>query len=216
MCRPGFHLVRGHSRVCKTGTKTWVDAHIAKNPLRNGIRILLSENLLYLYWTSAKRYKNLKPAKGFKAGEDFDAAIQFWLEYWTAEGLDFPKVDPLLIKCVVAIESGFDPRSQTKVSGSTAKGLMQITATSLSALEGTPNKDNIRELKNGFVRLIGDDVYDPVMNIAAGTRWLFHKYKLIPRGAKKDIFNTLKNYYGWTKDGDSYARKVIKLYEQSK
>ena len=51
MCKPGFHLVRGHQRTCQTGTKTWVDAHIAKNP-GSRIDILLSENILWLYWTS--------------------------------------------------------------------------------------------------------------------------------------------------------------------
>jgi len=31
MCELGYHVVRGHYRICQSGTKTWVDAHRRKN-----------------------------------------------------------------------------------------------------------------------------------------------------------------------------------------
>ena len=31
MCPIGYHVVRGHERICEDGTKTWVDQHIRKN-----------------------------------------------------------------------------------------------------------------------------------------------------------------------------------------
>ena len=66
---------------------TWVDTHIAKNPGRRP-QILLPENLWYLFWTSKLNFSALNPIKGFKGGADFDAAIQFWLDYWKKQGLD--------------------------------------------------------------------------------------------------------------------------------
>lgn len=48
MCPVGYHVVRGHYRTCKSGTVTWVDAHIRKN--RGKKSMYLSENVLYLYW----------------------------------------------------------------------------------------------------------------------------------------------------------------------
>lgn len=31
MCPPGNHIVRGHERICHSGTRTWVDTHTIKN-----------------------------------------------------------------------------------------------------------------------------------------------------------------------------------------
>lgn len=44
-------------------------------------------------------------------GAEYDELIQFWLEYWESQGVSFPeKLDPLLIKTLIAIESTFMAR----------------------------------------------------------------------------------------------------------
>jgi hypothetical protein len=70
MCPPGYHVVKGHERVCHSGTTTWVDAHIRKNRGKI-IPGLLIENLLYLYWNSEKIYPNLDPIKGFRTVTEY-------------------------------------------------------------------------------------------------------------------------------------------------
>src|SRR3989344_7764731 len=114
MCQPGFHVVRGHQRVCHSGTTTWVDAHVRKNrgKIRPGI---LKENIYFLFWNSKKKYSSLEEITGFEGkGAQYDELIQFWLDYWKSQGVKFPKnIDSLLIKAMIAVESTFDP---TKVS----------------------------------------------------------------------------------------------------
>ena len=48
---------------------------------------------------------------------------------------------------------------------------------------------------------------DPVVAIAAGTRWLSYKYSKIPSGSEKNVFNMIKNYYSWNEDGQAYAKR---------
>lgn len=45
---------------------------------------------------------------GFSSkGSEYDAAIRFWLEYWKSAGVSFPDdLDPLMIKAMIAVESG--------------------------------------------------------------------------------------------------------------
>jgi len=68
MCPPGYHVVRGHKRTCHSGTRTWVDNHIRKN--RGSIpKILLRENIHYLYWRSKGYYENFGEMSGFPEKE---------------------------------------------------------------------------------------------------------------------------------------------------
>src|SRR3990167_9186372 len=98
MCTPGFHVVSGHNRTCHSGTKTWVDAHMRKNPGKK-LKILLFENLHYIFWNTQKEFKKLKGINGFKEHSELDDVIQFWLEYWKEQGIEVPQdLDPLLIK----------------------------------------------------------------------------------------------------------------------
>lgn len=142
MCPPGYHVVRGHERICESGTATWVDAHVRKN--RGKIRPgLLKENIHFLFWNSPEKYNDLEEIKGFQGlGSEFDQLIQFWLDYWIEQGIEFPKdLEPLMIKAMIAVESTFDPRKVTRVKGSTAAGLMQVTDESLRVLAECPPID---------------------------------------------------------------------------
>jgi len=216
MCPPGFHVVRGHKRFCHSGTRTWVDTHIRRN--RGSIpKILLIENIHYLYWGSKKKYGKVGKVFGFPEHAEFDAAIQFWLEYWEEQGLTFPAgMDPLLVKTIIAIESTFDPMVKTKVKGSSATGLMQITDETRGVLSGRLDKTGYREMKSNYLEISSADVRDPIVAMAAGTRWLAYKYSAIPKRAKKTLHNTIKNYHSWDNPGEAYAKHVDSLYEKSK
>ncbi len=216
MCPSGSHVVRGHERVCHSGTRTWVDTHTRKN--RGSIpKILLIENIHYIYWGSKRKYGRIGKIDGFPENAELDSVIQFWLDYWKDQGLKFPGgLDPLIIKTIIAIESTFDPKAITKIKGSSATGLMQITNETRGVLSGRPNKDNYREMKSNYLEVGQVDAQDPIVAVAAGTRWLAYKYSAIPKRAKKNLHNTIKNYHSWDQPGEVYAKSVESLYKKSK
>jgi hypothetical protein len=215
MCPPGSHVVRGHQRVCHSGTRTWVDTHFRRN--RGPIpQILLIENIHHLYWSSKKKYDRIGRVFGFAENEELDSVIQFWLDYWKEQGLKFPTgLDPLIVKTIIALESSFKPDVITKIKGSSATGLMQITNETRGVLSGRL-KNGYRELKSNYMELSKSDVQDPIAAVAAGTHWIAHKYSMIPKRAKKTLHNTIKNYHSWDKAGEDYAKSVEELYRKSK
>ncbi len=179
-------------------------------------KILLIENVYYLYWGSKDKYNRVGKIDGFLENSEIDAVIQFWLNYWQRQGLKFPAgLDPLLIKTVIAIESSFNPEARSKVKNSSAAGLMQITDETRSVLSGRLRK-GYREIKSNYLELSKSDIQDPIVAVAAGTRWLAHKYSMIPKHAKKTLHNTIKNYHSWDSEGEIYAKTVEDLYQRSK
>jgi hypothetical protein len=176
----------------------------------------LARKHFYLFWNSKNKYPKLNSVDGFPANSEIDPVIQFWLDYWKDQGLSFPATDPLLIKSLMAIESRFNPNVVSKVKGSSATGLMQVTDQTRRILSGGPDKDGFREIRKQMIRISKEDAYDPILNVAAGTRWLFYKYSQIPSSADKSIFNVIKNYYSWNKAGENYAKSIQDLFNKSK
>lgn len=216
MCPPGYHVVQGHKRICSSGTATWVDAHIRRN--RGKIRPgLLKENIWFLFWNSKKKYPALPPISGYHKGAEFDGPIQFWLEFWKDRGVSFPgDLDPLMIKAMIAVESSFSPGITTKIKGSTAAGLMQVTDQALRVMGGFPNKEKWIEMKENLVHVEKRDKLDPVINIALGIRLLGHKYGQLPKNWGKNARSAIQSYYSRGKGGQDYADKVLGIYEKSR
>ncbi len=216
MCPPGYHVVHGHDRRCHSGTHTWVDTHIRRN--RGSIpNILLSENIHYLYWKRETKFEGIGKVGNFPENAELDPVIHFWMDYWKKQGLEFPAgFDPLLVKTMVAVESAFNPKAKSKVKGSSATGLMQLTNQTRRILSGRPDKKGYREIKSEYLEISRADAQDPITNIAAGIRWFSYKYSKIPKAAEKTLHNAIKNYHSWDEDGDSYAKQVESLYKDSK
>lgn len=131
-------------------------------------------------------------------GNKFDSLIRGWTQFWN-DILD-PKepLDPNLVKALVATESGFnpDPKRNRKI----ARGLMQVTELSRKILGGYHG-----DLKDHLIHVDKKDIVDPVLNIAAGTRWLHEKKRLASSllGREATWDETVAAY----KD---YLRKMIK------
>lgn len=217
MCPPGYHVVRGHERICESGTTTWVDAHTRRN--RGKIRPgLLRENIYFLFWNSKKKYSSLKEIQGFEGeGAEYDGVIQFWLDYWKSQEIEFPDdFDPLLIKVMIAIESTFNPNAVTKSKISSASGLMQITDQSLRVLGGFPNENKWIEMRNHLIHVEKVDKLDPIVSVAMGTRLLGLKWAQIKDPEKRNIRQLIRNYHSRDTGGDAYADKVLSLYEKSR
>lgn len=216
MCPPGYHVVRGHERICHSGTATWVDAHIRKNrgKIESG---LLLENIHYLFWNSKKKYPVLERIESYPEGNDYDSLIQFWLDYWKSQGVKFPEdLDPLIIKALISVESSFNPKARSKDPKSTASGLMQVTDQSLRVLGGFPNKDKWIEMRKHLIHVHKVDKLDPVVNIALGIRLLAHKFSQTPKKYSKNARSALIGYHQWNKKGEAYADEVLSRYEKSK
>lgn len=216
MCPVGSHVVRGHERICKSGTSTWVDAHVRKN--RGRIQAgLLTENLLHLFWNSGETFPPLGDLDGYEGlGSEFDAPIQFWLKYWKSREIVFPGgLTPLVIKALIAKESTFNPKVPSPDKKSTAMGLMQITDQAMRVLGGHPNKAKWIEMREHLIHIVKADKLDPVVNIAIGIRLLGHKYKQIPEKYPKDLKSTLMGYYSWGEGGQNYAEKILEIHAKS-
>ena len=216
MCPPGYHVVQGHERTCHSGSVTWVDAHVRKN--RNKFKPgLLVENIHYLFWNSEKKYPSLKHIEGYSQGNQYDDLIQFWLDYWTSQGLRFPDdLDPLMVKALISVESEFKPDAESTDPKSTASGLMQVTDQSLRVLGGFPNKKKWIEARKHLIHVTKKDKFDPVVSIALGTRLLAHKFSQIPKQYPKNAKGTMIGYHSFDKAGEKYVEKVLSRYEMAK
>lgn len=212
MCPLFYHVVKGHRRVCASGTTTWVDAHTRRN--RGEIVMYLFENLQFYYWNNTNKYSKINAIKGFPGHHNLDSVIQFWLHYWHSKGVKFPTgLEPLHIKALIAAESSFNPKARTKTTSAT--GLMQVLKTALRSLKGI-EKNNWREVRNNYIRVSSKELEDPVVNIAVGIRWLGHKFYLLRNHSKKGVRETIRDYHSRNKAGEIHADKVLKFYRLSK
>lgn len=107
-------------------------------------------------------------------GNAYDDLIRGWTKYWNETLNPEEKLDPNLVKALIATESSFDPSETNRQKGSNrAIGLMQVTNGTRKILG-----DEKGEVKDRLVNISDKDALDPNLNIAAGIRWLFHKKRL--------------------------------------
>ncbi len=206
--------MRGHNRTCASGTVTWVDAHISKNPKKMQAGYL-PENLLYLYWSLNKKYSTLPDIPGYRGRNEFDAVVQFWIEYWKEQKLIFPEdLDPLMVKAMIAVESGFNQNAKNK-KGS-AGGLLQILDSAIRTLWGVPNRNGWADVTKERIHILYGDKFDPVINIAVATRLLAYKYSKIKPPFSKNAEGMIAGYNQFNPKGQKYAEKVIALYKQAR
>jgi soluble lytic murein transglycosylase-like protein len=160
-----------------------------------------------LYNKSKRKFPTIGKICGFPENAQLDSMIHFWLEFWKQQGLKYPQdLTPRLIKAMIAKESSFNPRAQPKDPKMTARGLMQIKKDTWEFLGGAKKADGLRELSSQHVFVSQDDLFDPLTNVACGTRWLARKYQLIPKNTQKNAFNNLKAYNTWEPKGEAYAK----------
>lgn len=217
-CKPGFHYVKKHKRISVKGVIHKVEAHCRKNS-KSKINFLYKSNLNYIFdkYKNSFKYKELNRIKGYKQDKgQYDILIQFWLRYWKSEGLISENIDPLLVKSLIAVESSFRERVITKMPNSSATGLMQLLKTTMNILSRKISK----EVRISNIDLTQEEARDALANIAAGTRWLIFKITTSPnrksKSKKERMYSGVKYYHSWNDDGDTYARKVFQVYENSK
>lgn len=204
LCPFGEHWVKEHPRISKKGSKTIVDSHCRKNP--KGKDIIRAEELIEI---AKRHFKNVKvrPLSNslkFPKGNSFDEVIGGWCEYWNEVLKPKKRLDPNIVKVLIATESGFEPDPIVPKEHE-AIGIMQIMPKTIKYL-GSSSK----ELKDHFVEIDSNSAKDPIVNIAAGIRWLFRKYELTEHKLKREPSwqEVLYDYKGITDDKSKKAREI--------
>lgn len=218
ICRPSYHHVKQHFRKTRDGSRYKVEEHCRKNP-KSKEKLLFKSNLDFIFEKNRERfeYKNLQRIKGYSQDRgQYDEYIQFWLQYWQSKGLIGESVDPLLVKAIIAVESSFREAVITAMPNSSATGLMQILKTTMRILAGKLG----REVRKFNIEITQEEAREANVNIAAGTRWLIYKITTSPWRNKKRrrdrMYGGVKYYHSWDENGESYAEKVFRIYNESK
>lgn len=173
VCPIGEYWVSRHDRKKKHVED--VNGHCRKN--YKGRDLIKGEEVGEIAQTEKFKKVKIKTGKGIlnkhKDSDVYNDLIAGWTAYWNDQFKISPPLSPNFVKVLIATESGFNPkainpRNSTKIGA--ARGLMQITVDTQNRLSGK-NK----ELKDYFVILTNEEIYDPNKNICAGVRWLFRK-----------------------------------------
>jgi uncharacterized protein YneF (UPF0154 family) len=142
----------------------------------------------------------------FPNADKFDDLIAVWCDYFNEKLSLNPKIDPDMIKALVATESGFNPWAKNKI----AQGLTQITKDTLKIIQDLDGETKDFVFK-GIKR---KDLNDPNVSIALGVRWLAQKQKLaygkLNRAPTSD--EVVMMYKGVLKDKSPRATRIMKDY----
>lgn len=184
ICPVGEYWVRRHARQKKTTED--VDGHCRKN--HKGRDLIKGDEIEEISQTKKFQEIKIKTGQGIinkhKDSEAYNDLITGWTAYWNDQFKIEPPLNPNLVKVLIATESGFDPKEKNPNNPPNigpARGLMQITVDTQNRLSGKG-----KELKNHFVVLTDEDIYDPNKNICAGIRWLFRKRETAQARLKRE------------------------------
>jgi hypothetical protein len=195
MCPEGQHWVRDHSRSTATHGVHGYCRHNRGG--KDEIEAFEIDAIAYKYFEKLKGAPCAK-ALGFSQGSKFDSLIRGWTKYWNEVLNEADPIDPDLVKAIIATESGFRVRAVNKGNKIIGKalGLMQVTEQSWRIL-----KDEHGELKDHFVVLEHNELFQANQNICAGVRWLYRKRQATSSklGRRATWLETVANYKGYLK-----------------
>lgn len=195
VCAIGEHWKRDHPLKVPISEKnpegyTIRDGHCHGNPTKRkgrSIQDYLHPDEIHLITQiyAAKAFP--RPAQGklkeFPKADHYDDAIAVWVQYWNEVFKPEEYLDPNLLKALIASESSFEPIPKEQYAGRAgqARGLIQITDQAIQVMN-----DLKSDLKNHHIQITKENVSDPIISIAAGTRWLFEKRRLAAHRLKRN------------------------------
>lgn len=199
-CPIGYHWVKQHDRQKKTLED--VDPHCRRNPSNKDL--LKGEEMDFISKTdlflnppikASGNHLNMRLVSLEKQNQ-FDELISGWTAYWNDVLKPKTPLHPNIVKALIASESTFKLKSKAKNEEvGFARGLIQITEETQGILKNTKG-----EIKNNYVILSDDEIWEPNKNICAGVRWLFQKKYLLDHRLKKETSwkEVLMEYKGKT------------------
>lgn len=220
ICPVGEHWVKEHPRKVKKSEKipdgiTIVDGHCRKNSSHH--EIFVADELHEIAKQHFKSVKEMPKADnlGNPRGNDFDELIGGWTQFWNDTFSPKDRLDPNLVKALIASESSFIVSIDAESSIGTARGLIQVTDQTRKILA-----DQKGELKDFLIALSKKEFYDPNLNLAAGIRWLFHKQYLASHRLKREVtwmeaiaeYKGILNQLGKHKEADRIMKRVNDEY----
>lgn len=206
ICPIGKHWVKRHPKDLKSGKQTDHDGHCRKNP--SGKDVIKTDEIKILQNLEIFQKTNLKADGhdlGFgERGTKFDHIINGVVAYWNEMLKPSEPLHPNIVKTLIATESSFlvDPPVLNKKHK--AIGIMQLLPETIKYLKPTG-----KQLRDHFVVISEHDAKDPVVNIFAGTRWLFKKRDLLIRRNKNATWlDVLSEYKGISAQKNPTANKI--------
>ncbi len=210
-CPIGEHWVTDHplwvpATDKRPGYYTSRDGHCADNPTRGKTRTIedyLSPEEMQIiadkYFTNLSGLPTAGKLAEYDDADNFDEFIRGWTQYWNDIFKPETRLDPDLVKALIATESTFQLNPLPPDAGVAGKahGLIQLTDQAIKAL-GDPNG----ELLNHLVKISTKDTSDPNLSIGAAIRWLFRKRDLASHRLKRQASwrEAVAEYKSYLKD----------------
>jgi predicted nucleotidyltransferase len=187
VCPYGEHWVVRHPRYPVGRQIQDVDGHCRKNPSGKdrlkGDEIELISRISYFQSTRPLPCPYQGKSK-IPNANDYDIFIAGWCKYWNDIFKPEILIDPNFVKALIESETHFRPNTNTpnnkKIIGP-ARGLIQITEQTWRILKSSKG-----EMKDYYIDLSKDELFEPEKNICAGIRWLFRKKEILQKRLKKE------------------------------
>lgn len=187
VCPYGQHWVVRHPRLPVGRQLQDVDGHCRKNPSNKDQ--LDGQEIEFI--SSLPDFLSTKPLPGLYVGkvqiknsETYDHLIAGWCRYWNEILKPQTPIDVGFVKALMHSESTFDPMAQAKNKNKRigmARGLIQITEQTWRIL-----KDRKGEIKDHYIDLKKEELFEPSKNICASIRWIFWKRELLKKKLKAE------------------------------
>ncbi len=212
-CPYGQHWVIRHPRYPVGRQIQDVDGHCRKNP--SGKDLLHGEEIEFI--SKIALFQETSPLPCLYQGtvkissaNDFDILISGWCKYWNDIFKPDIPISSNFVKALIESESKFNPNAiaQNKKSIGPARGLIQITEQTLKIL-----KNKKGEIKDHYVELTKEELFDPSKNICAAVRWLFQKRKILQKrlGRPPKWVETVVEYKGLGRQLKNNGPKALRI-----
>ncbi len=215
-CPYGEHWVIRHPRYPVGRTMQDVDGHCRKNP--SGKDVLFGEEIEFI--SKVAPFQETRPLpcpyigqENIPKANDYDVLISGWCKYWNdIFNPDIP-ISPNFVKTLIESESTFNPNAfaNNKKSIGPARGLVQITEQTLKIL-----RDKKGEIKDHYVDLSKEELFEPTKNICAAIRWLFQKRKILQKrlGRSPQWIETVVEYKGLGRQLGTNGTEAMNIMEK--
>lgn len=205
--------VHEHSRRIPVSKKnptgvTVIDQHLRRLP-GTSLDATEIDKLTQSYNRKKLAYPTAGKLRRYRNADQYDDVIAIWVDYFNNKFREDERLDPDVIKALIAGESGFriDPKENR-----TALGIAQITRPTLKLLQ-----DPTGEAKDFiFTEMRLKDLKNPAIAIPLASRWLFRKKTTAKSklGREPTHEEIILEYKGLLRSSSALKTKALKIYRK--